>query len=68
MSLIPVKDHKNLFRDSNTNAIINMGNNKSTENAYRVAKDRNTRIDNDIQNLKQDMVDIKTMLTQLLEK
>jgi hypothetical protein len=68
MSLIPVKDHKNLFRDSNTNAIINMGNNKSTENAYRVAKDRNTRIDSDIQNLKQDMVDIKTMLTQLLEK
>jgi hypothetical protein len=66
--MIPVKGHKHLFRDSNSNAIINMGNNKSTENAYRAAKDRNTRIDSDIQNLKQDMVEIKTMLTQILEK
>ena len=68
MSMIPVKGHKHLFRDSNSNAIINMGNNKSTENAYRAARDRNTRIDNDIQNLKQDIVEIKTMLTQILEK
>ncbi len=66
--MIPVKGHKHLFRDSNSNAIINMGNNKSTENAYRAAKDRNTRIDSDIQNLKQDMVEIKTMLIQILEK
>ena len=66
--MIPVKGHKHLFRDSNSKAIINISNNKSTENAYRAAKDRNTRIDNDIQNLKQDMVEIKTMLTQILEK
>jgi uncharacterized protein YdcH (DUF465 family) len=45
-----------------------MGNNKSSDRAYRAVKDRNMRIDNDIENLKQDMVEIKTMLIQILEK
>jgi hypothetical protein len=66
--MIPVKGNKHLFRDSDSNAIINMGNNKSSDRAYRAVKDRNMRIDNDIENLKQDMVEIKTMLIQILEK
>jgi hypothetical protein len=64
MSLIPVKGHKWLYRDTNTNAIINM----DTKNSNHAAiKQKMIDRDNDIQSLKNDMAEIKDILKQLLE-
>lgn len=67
MSMIPVKGHKNLFRDSNSNAIINIDNGSAINN-YRRARDKIVKRDDDIKNLKEDMAEIKVILKQLLEK
>jgi len=67
MSMIPVKGHKNLFRDSNSNAIINIDNGSAINN-YRRARDKIVKRDDDIENLKADMAEIKVILKQLLEK
>jgi hypothetical protein len=65
--MIPVKGHKNLFRDSNSNAIINIDNGSAINN-YRRARDKIVKRDDDIENLKADMAEIKVILKQLLEK
>jgi hypothetical protein len=65
--MIPVKCHKNLFRDSNSNAIINIDNGSAINN-YRRARDKIVKRDDDIENLKADMAEIKVILKQLLEK
>jgi hypothetical protein len=65
--MIPVKGHKNLFRDSNSNAIINIDNGSAINN-YRMARDKIIKRDDDIENLKADMAEIKVILKQLLEK
>jgi DNA-binding transcriptional regulator GbsR (MarR family) len=62
--MIPVEDHPNLFRDPVTNAIINMD--TRTARSNRDARQRAKQRDKDIENLKNDMAEIKELLTQLL--
>ena len=56
-----------MFRDSNSNAIINIDNGSAINN-YRRARDKIVKRDDDIENLKADMAEIKVILKQLLEK
>ena len=71
MSLIPVENHPGLFRDSVTNAIVN----RSKSDYERYTKTRNNmlskeeRINNleeKVDNLSNDIGDIKSMLQSFL--
>jgi|ETNmetMinimDraft_19_1059907.scaffolds.fasta_scaffold289631_1 hypothetical protein len=70
MTLIPVKGKSGLFRDSETGAIIN--NNTNEYNTYMTnrnkllsEKERLTRVETKVQDLSDDIGDIKRMLQQL---
>ena len=72
MSLQPVKDHRNLVRDTESGAIVNVD-----RSAYLSALERSKNIQkqketienntNDINSIKQEVTDIKEMLEKLLE-
>lgn len=64
--MIPVEGHSNLFRDEDTGAIVN--NNGTEFESY--INNRETRRNQlkDIDNLKSDVADIKTMLEHILLK
>ena len=72
MSLQQVKDHRELVRDTESGAIINVD-----RSAYLNALERHKRIEkqkeiienntNDINSIKQEVSDIKEMLEKLLE-
>ena len=64
--MLPVEGHKNLFRDENTNAIIN-----SDESAYnnymnnrRINSDKQAEIDA----MKEELETLKSMLNELASK
>ena len=70
MTLIPVIGNSGLFRDSETGAIIN--NNTNEYNTYMTnrnkllsEKERLTRVETKVQDLSDDIGDIKRMLQQL---
>jgi|TARA_B100002003_G_scaffold15631_1_gene13016 molecular chaperone DnaK (HSP70) len=61
-----VKGHKDLVRDIDSNAILNVN-----KNAYQTARERNIRIKKEkeeINILKEDVNEIKDMLQKLLEQ
>ena len=71
MSLIPVENHSELFRDSRTGAIVN----KSTSDFDRYNKTRNkilskeeriNHLEQKVDNLSSDIGDIKSMLQSFL--
>ena len=71
MSLIPVENHSELFRDSKTGAIVN----KSTSDFERYNNTRNKMLSKDerindleqkVDNLSSDIGDIKSMLQSFL--
>ena len=63
MTLIPVKGHRCLFRDSETGAIIN--NNSNDYQTYITNRDRLLSEKERIDKLENDIGDIKRMLQQL---
>ena len=72
-NLIPVTDREGWFRDPDSNAIVNC--NKSQYHQYmasfnkREKKEKQfTTLQTDVDALKSDISDMKSMLTQLLEK
>ena len=71
MALIPVKDEIGLYRDSESGAIINA--NESKYKKYLSQRERaiqklekQKRLENDINNLKQEMSEIKGLLRELI--
>ena len=66
MSLIPVKDHKGLFRDSHSQAIINKNNHDFQ--AY-IANSKKLLSDKErISSLEDELHDLKSMIQTLLDK
>jgi hypothetical protein len=72
MRLVKVKDHRGLYRDMDTQAIINMDDEEY--NSYQERKKRvlaeKARIDNhgiEINNMKQELSEIKQLLYRILE-
>ena len=63
---IPVEEKPGLFRDSLTGAIINM--NKNGAQKAREARQALINKENEIQDLKTEVQEIKSILTQLLER
>lgn len=69
---VQVEDFKNLYRDSNSKAIINSNNDEYTKymQAYNRRKKSKEKLDNtvdEINIIKQDMSEMKDILRQLLE-
>ena len=73
MSKIPVKDHRNLYRDGSSTAIVNtdsVGYQAYVANREKLLTDKQ-RIDNletTVEEIKGDLTDIKNLLTQLVDK
>ena len=72
-NLIPVTDREGWFRDPDSNAIVNC--NKSAYDQYMASFNKRERkekqftsLQTDVDALKSDISDMKSMLTQLLEK
>ena len=71
--LIPVENREGWFRDPDSNAIVNC--NKSAYDQYMASFNKRERkekqftsLQTDVDGLKSDISDMKSMLTQLLEK
>ena len=73
MSKIPVKDHRNLYRDGSSTAIVNtdsVGYQAYVKNREKLLTDKQ-RIDNletTVEEIKGDLSDIKNLLVQLVDK
>ena len=73
MSKIPVKDHRNLYRDGSSTAIVNtdsIGYQAYVVNREKLLTDKQ-RIDNletKVEEIKGDLTDIKNLLVQLVDK
>ena len=73
MNKIPVKDHRNLYRDGSSTAIVNrdsVGYQAYVANREKLLTDKQ-RIDNleiTVEEIKGDLTDIKNLLVQLVDK
>ena len=72
MSLQPVKDHRNLVRDTDSGAIVNIDRSaylNALERHKKIEKQKKTIEDNtkDINSIKTEVSEIKTMLKILIE-
>ena len=64
--MLPVEGHKNLFRDENTNAIVNTDTTayENYMNSKRVNSDKQSELDN----MKNEIETLKSMLNDLASK
>jgi len=62
--MIPVKGHPNLYRDENSGAIINCDN--TTYNQYVNSLNNREAQKNELNKMKQDIDEIKSLLRELL--
>ena len=72
MSLIPVENHPGLFRDSRTNAIVNKSKSdydhyNRTRNKMLSKEERINHLEQKVDNLSDDIGDIKSMLQSFLK-
>lgn len=65
--LVKVTDHPNLLKDTDTQAILNTDLSAVVRHSERITRvNKELQRDSDIQNLKNDVVEIKNMLRELL--
>ena len=64
--MIPVKDHKNLYRDEKSGAIINTDTGEF--NRYKKMKRFKDNQKEEIDRIKEDIEEIKYLLKQIVEK
>lgn len=62
--MIPIEGHKNLYRDETTGAILNTDN--VEYNNYIRMRDEKLKQKNEIDNLKKELSEIKSLLQELL--
>jgi len=62
--MIPIEGHKNLYRDENTGAILNADN--IGYNNYLKLRDEKLKQKNEIENLKKELSEIKSLLKELI--
>tara|TARA_A100001234_G_scaffold56269_2_gene48216 strand:+ start:2033 stop:2242 length:210 start_codon:yes stop_codon:yes gene_type:complete len=66
MKYLKVKDHENLVRDKDTNVVINI--NRSEIEQAKKRKAERIKKEQEINNLKNEVSEIKSMLTKVIEK
>ena len=65
MNYLKVKDHENLVRDKDTNVIINI--NRSEIEQAKKRKAERIKKEQELNNLKNEVSEIKSMLTKVIE-
>ena len=66
MSFIKVEGHRDLMRDNSSGAILNI--NKDEINAAKKRKLERRQKEKELEDLKNEVSDIKNMLTKIIEK
>ncbi|MBN75730.1 MAG: hypothetical protein CL507_00905 [Actinobacteria bacterium] len=66
MKYLKVKDHENLVRDKDTNVVINI--NRSEIEQAKKRKAERIKKEQELNNLKNEVSEIKSMLTKVIEK
>ena len=66
MNYLKVKDHENLVRDKDTNVVINI--NRSEIEQAKKRKAERIKKEQELNNLKNEVSEIKSMLTKVIEK
>jgi len=66
MKYLKVKGHENLVRDKDTNVVINI--NRSEIEQAKKRKAERIKKEQEINNLKNEVSEIKSMLTKVIEK
>lgn len=64
--MIPIKDHKNLFRDEKTGAVVNTDINGYTQ--YKKMKSAKKSQREELDRIKEDIEEIKLLLKQIASK
>ena len=64
--MIPVEGHKNLYRDENTNAILNSD--KIGYDNYIRMRDKNKDKEKEIKSMKEEIEELKSLLNELAAK
>ena len=64
--MIPMKDHKNLFRDEKTGAVVNTDTNGYTQ--YIIMKSAKKSQREELDRIKEDIEEIKLLLKQIASK
>ena len=62
--MIPIEGHKNLYRDENTGAILNADN--IEYNNYLKLRNEKLKQKSEIDNLKKELTEIKSLLKELI--
>jgi cell shape-determining protein MreC len=62
--MIPVEGHKGLYRDENTNAIINC--NENEYQSYMLLKNKKQNDDSEIKSLRREIDELKSLLKTAL--
>jgi hypothetical protein len=73
MGKVPVKDHNNLYRDSSSRAIVNTdttGYQAYVSNRDKLLSDKQRidQLESKVEEIKDDLSDIKNLLIQLVDK
>ena len=66
MDLIPIRNNKSLYRDENSGAVINCSNNEF--DSYLQQKNEELKKRSELQNLKNDVNELKDMMKLILSK
>jgi predicted transcriptional regulator len=64
--MIPIENHKNLYRDEKTGAIVNMDNYEYLQ--YAKIKEEKKKQKEEITTIKKDLEEIKSLLGELLNE
>ena len=64
--MIPIKDHKNLFRDEKTGAVVNTDTNGYAQ--YKKMKSAKKSQREELDRIKEDIEEIKLLLKQIVSK
>ena len=73
MERIPVKDHRNLYRDAGSSGIVNTDNQGyqayvANREKLLTDKQRIDQLETSVEEIKGDLTDIKNLLVQLVDK
>jgi predicted transcriptional regulator len=63
---LKIENEETLIRDTKTNAVLN--NDMSALQQYRARRNKDLQLRNDVEDLKQDMSEIKELLKQLVSR
>lgn len=66
MSYVKIKDNEDLVRDQNSSAVLNVDTDALSK--YKARREQQRKKDKEIEDLKRDVSEIKSLLLQMIDK